>query len=44
MHAQKVLAAVETLDMTTRPANCCKAFDYSPSVGIIEIFLAAQTP
>jgi hypothetical protein len=38
MHAQKVLAAVETLDMTTRPANCCKAFDYSPSVAIIEIF------
>ena len=24
--------------MTTRPANCCKAFDYSPSVVIIQFF------
>ena len=31
MHAQKVLATIETLDMTTRSANCCKAYDYSPS-------------
>ena len=27
----KSLAPVETLDMTTRPANRCKAYDYSPS-------------
>jgi hypothetical protein len=25
-----VLAAIETHDMATRPAKCCKACDYSP--------------
>jgi len=39
VHAQKVLAAVETLDMTTRPANCRKAFDYSAPVSIIEVLI-----
>lgn len=28
--------------MTTRPANCYKALDYSPSVGIVDFLTAAS--